>query len=91
VSKAPTARRQTQARGRARPAFSVDRIVVLRIVFAAIAVGFLYLILKVSVIAFGGTSAQKTKQIERAVDPAAAGKAAEAAAPPRAEDSAPAR
>jgi hypothetical protein len=84
VSKAPAARRRTQARGRARPPFSVDRIMVLRIVFAAIAVGFLYLILKVSMIAFGGSSAQKTKRIERAIDPTAAGRPADAPTPPRA-------
>jgi len=90
VSKSTAARRQTQVRERARQPFSVDRIVMLRIVFAAIAVGFLYLILKVSVIAFGGSSVQKTKRIERAIDPAAAAKPVETAVPPRA-DSAPAR
>ena len=90
MSKAPEARRQTQARRGARPPFSVDRIVVLRVVFAAIAVGFLYLIFKVSVIAFGGGGAQSTQRIERAIDPAAAAKPAEGAAPLRA-GSAPAR
>jgi len=90
VSKPPDAWRQNQARRRAWPSFSVERIVVLRVVFAAIAVGFLYLIFKVSVIAFGGGGAQSTQRIERAIDPAAAGKSAEGAAPPRA-GSAPAR
>ena len=46
----------------------VDRIVLLRIALAALAVAFLYLILKVSMIAFGGTSARATKRIEREVD-----------------------
>ncbi len=90
MSKAPEARRQTEVRRHTRPSFSVDRIVVLRVVFAAIAIGFLYLIFKVSVIAFGGGGAQSAQRIERAIDPAAAAKAAEAAAPPRA-GSAPAR
>ena len=72
------ARRVRTGGGRSR--FDVDRIVVLRIAIAAVAVVFLYLILKVSMIAFGGSSARETRRIERAVDPAA--KPTEVAAPP---------
>ena len=63
-----------------RSPFDIDRIVVLRIAIAAVAVVFLYLILKVSMIAFGGSSTRETRRIEHAVDPAA--KPAEVAAPP---------
>jgi hypothetical protein len=66
-----------------RPRFDIDRIVVLRVAIAAVAIVFLYLILKVSMIAFGGSSARETRRIERAVD--AAARPAEAAAPPRSD------
>jgi Na+-transporting methylmalonyl-CoA/oxaloacetate decarboxylase gamma subunit len=73
-------RRRTGGKG---PPFDIDRVVVLRIAIAGVAVVFLYLILKVSMIAFGGSSARETQRIERAVDPATAARPVEAATAPR--------
>jgi hypothetical protein len=75
-----TAKRRPRTGGKG-PPFDIDRIVVLRIAIAVVAVVFLYLILKVSMIAFGGSSARETRRIERAVDPATAARPADIAAP----------
>ena len=76
--------------GRGRLPFEVDRIVVMRVAVAIVVVAFLYLILKVSMIAFGGSSARGAKRIERAVDTNAARAAADVATPSKPEP-APAR
>jgi len=69
-------------RGKAgKPRYEVDRIVVLRLGIAVIAIVFLYLILKMSMIAFGGSNARNAKRIERAVDPATATRSSNVAAP----------
>ena len=83
MSKDP-APRQPSARRRGRAPFDVDRVVVLRVALGAVALVFLYLIVKVSMIAFGGSSARETKRIERAVDPTAAASAERAPPPPNA-------
>ncbi len=72
MSASRRASRSPATRGGARRFPYVERIVLLRLAFAALAVAFLYLILKVSMIAFGGTSARETKRIEREVDANAA-------------------
>jgi hypothetical protein len=41
----------------------------MRAAFVAVAVLFLYMILKVSMIAFGGSARRESKRIEHAVDP----------------------
>jgi hypothetical protein len=54
---------------RGRP-FEIDRVLLLRAGFAVAVVAFLYLILKVSMIAFGGSASREAKRIEHATDPA---------------------
>jgi predicted metal-binding membrane protein len=78
-------RAKPSSHGRGRLLFDVDRIIVMRVVVAIVVVAFLYLILKVSMIAFGGSSARGAKRIERAVDPNAARTAADVAAPSKPE------
>ena len=60
--------------------FEIDRVIAMRVAFVAVVVLFLYMILRVSMIAFGGSASRETKRIERAVDtstahPPAAGSA----------------
>jgi fumarate reductase subunit C len=64
------------------PPFEYDRILLMRAAFVVVAVLFLYLILKVSMIAFGGSARRESKRIEHAIDPSTvqAPAAAEAAA-----------
>ena len=84
MTKAPASPRPpAPGRGRGPEPRGVDRIVVLRIAIAVVAIAFLFLILKVSMIAFGSSSARETQRIERAIDPATATTPAEVATPPR--------
>lgn len=76
--------------GRRRLPFDLDRIVMMRIAIAIVVVAFLYLILKVSMIAFGGSSARGAKRIEHAIDQNATRKASAVPTPPSSEP-APAR
>jgi hypothetical protein len=50
------------------PRFEFDRVIAMRVVFVVIVVLFLYMILRVSMIAFGGSAKRETKRIERAID-----------------------
>ena len=52
----------------AKPPFEIDRVIAMRVAFVAVVVLFLYMILRVSMIAFGGSASRETKRIERAVD-----------------------
>jgi len=67
---------KTPAGKRRRAPFEIDRIVALRVALVVVVGLFLYLILRVSMIAYGGSTAREAKHIEQAVD----GKAATAAA-----------
>ena len=74
--------KERRPRGKAdKPRYEIDRIVVLRLGIAVVAIVFLYLILKMSMIAFGGSNARNTQRIERAVDPATATTPSDVAAP----------
>ncbi len=53
----------------------------MRVAIAIVVVAFLYLIFKVSMIAFGGSSAREAKRIEHAIDPNATQKAADVTTP----------
>ena len=66
---------KTPAGKRRRAPFEIDRIVALRVALAAVVGLFLYMILRVSMIAYGGSAAREAKHIEHAED----GKAATAA------------
>jgi hypothetical protein len=55
-------------RQRARQPFEFDRVIAMRAVLVVIVVLFLYMILEVSMIAFGGSAAREAKRIERAID-----------------------
>jgi len=48
--------------------FEFDRVIAMRAAFVVIVVLFLYMILKVSIIAFGGSASRETKRIERAIE-----------------------
>jgi hypothetical protein len=86
---APTGRRRAVAPA-AKPGgvrrFEIDRIVVLRVGLGILVFAFLYLILRVAIVAFGGGSANQAKRVERVVDEAtsAAPGNAPAAEPPAA-------
>jgi len=71
------------ARKPARPPFEIDRIILLRAAFVVVVVLFLYMILRVSMIAFGGSAKREATRIERAIDTSTvhAPAAAPAAAP----------
>ncbi|MEO8675896.1 MAG: hypothetical protein ABI569_09970 [Casimicrobiaceae bacterium] len=69
--------------------FEIDRIILLRAAFAVVVVLFLYMILRVSMIAYGGSAKREAKHIEREIEgphvqapAAAAGTPAKAPAPP---------
>lgn len=81
--KAATAR-EAPSRNRAGRRIEIDRIVMMRVALVAIVVAFLYLIMRVAIIAFGGGGAREAARIERIVNettvpgrppPAAAGAA----------------
>ena len=65
---------------RKRARFEIDRIVALRAALAVIVILFFYMILRVSMIAFGGSAAREVKHIERAVAGSVAREPAPAAA-----------
>ena len=48
--------------------FEFDRVIAMRAAFVVVVILFLYMILKVSMIAFGGSASRETKRIERAID-----------------------
>jgi len=48
--------------------FEFDRVIAMRAAFVVVVVLFLYMILRVSMIAFGGSANRETKRIERAID-----------------------
>ena len=54
--------------GRGRRRFDIDRVIALRVAFAIVVVLFLYMILRVSMIAFGGSAQREAKRIERAIE-----------------------
>ena len=53
---------------RPRRPFEIDRVIALRALLVVIVVLFLYMILQVSMIAFGGSARRDAKRIERAID-----------------------
>ena len=57
-----------QKRKRRRPIFNIDRIVLMRAAFAVTVVLFLYMMFRISVIAFGGGALRDIKRIESATD-----------------------
>ena len=69
----PPARSRTAAVGKGakarirKPDFAVDRVVVLRIAFAAIVLAFLYLVVWIGIQAFGGGGARQAKKIDRVI------------------------
>jgi hypothetical protein len=66
----PTSPRTGKTRAWPGPPFEIDRVLLLRAGLAVAVVTFLFLILKVSMIAFGGSAAREAKRIEHATDPA---------------------
>ena len=52
----------------ARRRFEIDRIILLRAAFAVVVVLFLYMILRVSMIAYGGSAKREAKRIEREIE-----------------------
>jgi hypothetical protein len=56
------------ARKRRRVRFDIDRVTLLRAAFVVVVVLSLYIILRVSMHAVGGSAAREVKQIERAID-----------------------
>jgi hypothetical protein len=64
--------RPAAARKPARPRFEIDRVILLRAAFVVVVVLFLYMILRVSMIAFGGSAKREATRIERAIDTSAA-------------------
>jgi hypothetical protein len=76
------------ARKPARPPFEIDRIILLRAAFVVVVVLFLYMILRVSMIAFGGSAKREATRIERAIDTSTVHAPVPAAAPAAAPKSA---
>jgi hypothetical protein len=70
---------------RPRAPFEIDRVIAMRVGFVVVVGLFLYMILRISIIAFGGGAAREVKHLEHAVEgkttPAASTKP-EGAAPP---------
>ena len=56
------------ARKPVRPRFELDRTVLFRAAFVIVVVLFLYVILRVSMIAFGGSATREAKRIENQIE-----------------------
>jgi hypothetical protein len=73
VPRAPSSRKQEKPAPPPRkrwwqPPFEFDRVLLVRAALVVVAVLFLYMILKVSMIAFGGSARRESKRIEHASD-----------------------
>jgi hypothetical protein len=77
------------ARKPVRRPFELDRTVLIRAAFVIVLVLFLYMILRVSMIAFGGSATREAKRIENQIEPPRV-RAPDAAKAPAAKASPPA-